>query len=58
MTNYGHLIIDYKLPYTSDHSPMILHFYTTLIPIKIPFRFLNIWATHESLQSWFKDIDM
>lgn len=47
MTTYGHLWIDYQIPFMSDHSPMILNFHSVSVPTKVPFRFFNIWAEHE-----------
>lgn len=45
---YGQLVLDYMLPHISDHSPMFFDMSLTSCNNKIPFKFFNIWANHET----------
>lgn len=42
MMQYGHLVLDYRLPHISDHSPMLLGVHLNLGSAKSPFRFFNV----------------
>ncbi|XP_059310476.1 uncharacterized protein LOC132061833 [Lycium ferocissimum] len=48
MLHYRYLVTEYKLPHISDHSPMLLPLKTEVRNIKVPFKFLNVWAEHPS----------
>lgn len=45
---YGHLVVEYRLPYISNHSLMHLDIRLAGGNINTPFRFFNVWASHES----------
>lgn len=48
MMQCGHMTAEYGLPFILDHNPMILTLHSASKPGKIPFRFFNIWAEHDS----------
>ncbi|XP_060184875.1 uncharacterized protein LOC132614435 [Lycium barbarum] len=47
MMQFGHLVLDYQLPFISDHSPMLLSMRSNTLRVITPFRFSNIWAQHD-----------
>lgn len=47
MLNFGHLIVEVGDPFISDHTPLLLKFQRRNSNIKVPFKFLNVWAEHE-----------
>ncbi|XP_019223416.1 PREDICTED: uncharacterized protein LOC109205191 [Nicotiana attenuata] len=51
MMKFGHLTVEVGDPFISEHSPLSLRFERRNSCIKIPFRFLNVWADHEAFQS-------
>ncbi|XP_019248309.1 PREDICTED: uncharacterized protein LOC109227563 [Nicotiana attenuata] len=51
MMNFEHLTIEIGDPFISDHSPLTLKFQRRNNNIRVPFRFLNVWAEHEDFQS-------
>ncbi|XP_019265614.1 PREDICTED: uncharacterized protein LOC109243167 [Nicotiana attenuata] len=50
MMKFGHLTVEVGDPFISDHSPLSLKFEQRK-SVKIPFRFLNVWAEDEAFQS-------
>nr|XP_009608206.1 uncharacterized protein LOC104102245 [Nicotiana tomentosiformis] len=45
--SWGHVETNYDLPQISDHAPMLLTLSSSTWTGGVPFRFFNIWATHE-----------
>ncbi|XP_019234473.1 PREDICTED: uncharacterized protein LOC109214949 [Nicotiana attenuata] len=48
MQEYGHMEAEYRLPFISDHAPMVISIRTQVPSGKIPFRFFNVWAEYPS----------
>ncbi|XP_059306326.1 uncharacterized protein LOC132057742 [Lycium ferocissimum] len=48
MAQFGHLVVDFKQPHISDHSPMILSMKLDNPNIKVSFKFFNVWAEHSN----------
>ncbi|XP_019256484.1 PREDICTED: uncharacterized protein LOC109234895 [Nicotiana attenuata] len=46
MQEYGHMEAEYRLPFISDHAPMVISIRRQVPNGKIPFRFFNVWAEH------------
>lgn len=55
MMAQGHVETRYGLPYISDHAPMMISLYASVWKGKVPFRFFNIWAEHNSFLSMVRD---
>ncbi|XP_019253791.1 PREDICTED: uncharacterized protein LOC109232474 [Nicotiana attenuata] len=51
MMKFGYLTVEIGDPFISDQSPLSLRFQKRNNSIKIPFRFLNVWADHEAFES-------
>ncbi|XP_016466377.1 uncharacterized protein LOC107789123 [Nicotiana tabacum] len=51
MMKFRYLTVEIGDPFISDHSHLSLRFQKRNNNIKIPFRFLNVWADHEAYQS-------
>ncbi|KAH0689336.1 hypothetical protein KY289_016694 [Solanum tuberosum] len=51
MMQYGQLVVEYKLPHISYHSPMLLDMKLKPSNTQTPFRFFNVWARHEEFAS-------
>ncbi|XP_019226688.1 PREDICTED: uncharacterized protein LOC109208104 [Nicotiana attenuata] len=49
MNTFGHMEVDYKMPFISDHAPMIITLRRVESSGKIPFKFFNVWADHEDI---------
>ncbi|XP_019238000.1 PREDICTED: uncharacterized protein LOC109218123 [Nicotiana attenuata] len=47
MMSWGRVETNYGLPQISDHTPMLLTLSSSTWTGRVPFRFFNIWATHE-----------
>ncbi|XP_070032423.1 uncharacterized protein [Nicotiana tomentosiformis] len=47
MYAFGHMEVEYKMPFVSDHAPMMITFKRVEPSGKIPFMFFNVWADHE-----------
>ncbi|XP_019261450.1 PREDICTED: uncharacterized protein LOC109239352 [Nicotiana attenuata] len=56
MMQWGHVQTKYDLPQMYDHSPMLLPISTITRPGKIPFRFLNVWADHDSFLQLVQEV--
>ncbi|XP_019233099.1 PREDICTED: uncharacterized protein LOC109213721 [Nicotiana attenuata] len=48
MMQWGNLLVEYDVPLISDLSPMVLALAHLKQNIKMPFRFFNVWAKHDS----------
>ncbi|XP_016505995.1 uncharacterized protein LOC107823801 [Nicotiana tabacum] len=46
MMQHGHLTVNFKDPFISDHTPMLIPITQPTTNIKVPFRFFNVWADH------------
>ncbi|XP_075103713.1 uncharacterized protein LOC142178282 [Nicotiana tabacum] len=51
MNTFGHMEVDYKIPFISDHAPMMITLRRAESSGKIPFKFFNVWANHEDFLS-------
>lgn len=49
MNTFGHMEVDYKMPFISDHAPMMTNLKRDESSGKITFKFFNVWADHEGL---------
>ncbi|XP_075078414.1 uncharacterized protein LOC142164326 [Nicotiana tabacum] len=47
MNTFGHMEVDYKIPFISEHAPMMITLRKAESNGKIPFKFFNVWAYHE-----------
>nr|XP_016466470.1 PREDICTED: uncharacterized protein LOC107789209 [Nicotiana tabacum] len=47
MMSWGHVETNYGLPQISYHAPMLLTMSSSTWTSRVPFRFFNIWTTHE-----------
>ncbi|XP_060170305.1 uncharacterized protein LOC132601217 [Lycium barbarum] len=48
MLQFGHLVVEYRLPFISDHSPLGLTINVPDNRVKTPFKFFNVWAQHDT----------
>lgn len=48
MLKYDHLILDIRLPYITDHSPLVMDMQLQLTNIKTLFRFFSRWTQHDT----------
>lgn len=55
MVHFGYLTTEYKPPYISDHTPMMIQTNLREPKIKLAFKFFNVWASHEKFQNMVKD---
>ncbi|XP_070046398.1 uncharacterized protein [Nicotiana tomentosiformis] len=51
MNTFGHMEVDYKMPFISDHAPMMITLRRAESSGKILFKFFNVWADHEDFLS-------
>ncbi|XP_016448119.1 uncharacterized protein LOC107773183 [Nicotiana tabacum] len=51
MMNWGHVHTEYDIPLISDHSPMFVNIKTVKLNIKTPFRFFNVWVSHDEFDT-------
>ncbi|XP_019246270.1 PREDICTED: uncharacterized protein LOC109225918 [Nicotiana attenuata] len=51
MMKYGHITVEVGDPFISDHSPLTIKFQRLNNDIKVPFKFMNVWADHDEFQN-------
>ncbi|XP_075100529.1 uncharacterized protein LOC142176504 [Nicotiana tabacum] len=56
MMNWGNVCTEYDTPLISDHSPMLLNIKIVRLNVKSPFRFFNVWVTHEDFETMVENI--
>ncbi|XP_070040268.1 uncharacterized protein [Nicotiana tomentosiformis] len=56
MMERGHLIMEYDVPFISDHAPMLLTLASSSSNIKVPFKSFNVWANHEEFLKIVEEI--
>ncbi|XP_070032878.1 uncharacterized protein [Nicotiana tomentosiformis] len=56
MIAWGNLIMEYYVPFISDHAPILLTLATSSSNVKVPFKFFNVWANHEEFLKIVEDV--
>ncbi|XP_060190886.1 uncharacterized protein LOC132620215 [Lycium barbarum] len=56
MVQWGQVVTTYELPFISDHAPMTILLQSQQRPRNVPFKFFNVWATHEKFLHIVNDI--
>ncbi|XP_075083648.1 uncharacterized protein LOC142167383 [Nicotiana tabacum] len=51
MMNWGHVHTQYDTLIINDHSPMLVNIETVKLNIKTPFRFFNVWSSHDEFDT-------
>ncbi|XP_060195411.1 uncharacterized protein LOC132624686 [Lycium barbarum] len=56
MVQWDQVVTTYELPFISDHAPMTILLQSQQRPRNVPFKFFNVWATHDKFLHIVKDV--